>query len=112
MTKSLTDLRTQARKALDELYERISGGPRTPDVGAKASRLLALFDAEDEHRRHGHRELIEERAWEIARRAGVEEIYSYHVLQAFVELFNQDPTFKAATHAHVDRLDWPRRGST
>jgi hypothetical protein len=103
---SLTELRVQARKSLDELYERTSGGPRTRKVGAKASRLLALFDAEDEHRRHGHRDLIEQRAWEIARRAGVDEIYSYHVLQAFVQLFDEVPTFKEATHAHVNRLDW------
>ena len=105
---SLTDLRVQARKCLDELYERTSGGPRTPEVGAKASRLLALFDAEGGHRRHGHREMIEHRAWEIAHRAGVDEIYSYHVMQAFVELFNEVPTFKKATHAHVDRLELGR----
>jgi hypothetical protein len=111
MTRPLSDLRVQARKHLDELYERTAGGPRTREVGAKASRLLALFDAEEEHRRHGHRELIERRAWEIAHQAGVDEIYSYHVMQAFVELFNEVGTFREATHAHVDRLELDGKGS-
>ena len=101
---TLSQKRRDARHLLDEIYEDTASGAHGLRMGAKATRLLALFEAEDEHRSFGHRIKLEQRAAEIARGLGLREIYSYHVIQAFVELFNEDESFRKATHAHVEEL--------
>jgi hypothetical protein len=101
---NLSEKRRMARRLLNEVYEDTASGAHGLKMGAKAARLLALFDAEDEHRAFGHRGKLEQRAAEIARGLGLRELYSYHVIQAFVELFNEEESFRAATHAHVDEL--------
>jgi hypothetical protein len=101
---NLSEKRRTARRLLNEIYEDTAHGAHGLTTGAKASRLLALFDAEDEHRSFGHRAKLEQRAAEIARSLGLRELYSYHVIQAFVELFNEEESFREATHAHVDEL--------
>jgi hypothetical protein len=107
---NLSEKRRLARRLLNEIYEDTASGAHGLTMGAKATRLLALLDAEDEHRAFAHREKVEQRAAEIARGLGLRELYSYHVIQAFVELFNEDESFRAATHAHVDELRPRLRG--
>jgi hypothetical protein len=102
---TLSEKRRDARRLLNEIYEDTASGAHGLKVGAKASRLLALFEVEDEHRRFRHRVQIERRAAEIARELGLREIRSYHVIQAFVELFNEDETLRQATNSVVDRLE-------
>jgi hypothetical protein len=99
-----SDDRREIRLALNDVYERVLAEPGGMTVGAKAKRLLALFECEEEHRSSRDAERLLERAADIARDLGLEEVYSYHVAQAFVELFNEDPSFRGATHAHVGEL--------
>ena len=96
--------RREIRLALNDIYERSFSTPDDLTIGAKAKRLLALFECEEEHQSHGNSQRLCERAAEIARDLAVPEIYSYHVVQAFVELFNEEPSFREATHAHVGEL--------
>ena len=102
---TLSEKRREARRLLNEIYEDTASGAHGLKVGAKATRLLALFELEDEHRHFRHRVQIEQRAAEIARELGLREIRSYHVIQAFVELFNEQETFREATHAVVEKLE-------
>jgi hypothetical protein len=103
MTRSVGDLRIEARQSLNELYSRTREGGHGLIMGAKATRLLALFELEPEYG-SGWRQKLEERGALIAREENVPELYSYHLFQAFVELFNEDPQFRARAHAHVSRL--------
>jgi mannose/cellobiose epimerase-like protein (N-acyl-D-glucosamine 2-epimerase family) len=103
LTGSVGDLRTEARHALNELYSRTPEGNHGLTMGAKATRLLALLELEPEYGSTWRRKL-EERGALIAGEERVPELYSYHLFQAFVELFNEDPEFRARAHAHVERL--------
>jgi hypothetical protein len=98
------DDRREIRLALNDVYKATFSPPQDLQVGAKAKRLLALFECEEEHRDHDSANALNERAAEIAKDLGLPEVYSYHVIQAFVELFNEDLSFRETTHAHVEEL--------
>ena len=98
------DDRREIRVALNDVYASAFAPSAEREFGAKATRLLALFECEEEYRDRGHPQRLAERAAEIADDLGLPEVYSYHVIQAFVELFNEDQSFRDATHAGVADL--------
>ena len=101
------ELREAVRAQLDELRRRVAVG-HDLTMGPKTERLLAYVETEPEWG-PTWREAIEGRAAELAAADGGSKLFTYHVIQALVELFNEDPAFRRTMHAQVDTIR-PREG--